>query len=84
MSARRGREWKPLPDGAVLGDLKTAIRAELEASGATQSDLAAYTGLSEKHVSQVLTGKVTGSWPALEKMAAAVGLRLTFSRYGAA
>jgi transcriptional regulator with XRE-family HTH domain len=56
--------------------IKTRIRAELRADGCTQKDLAWYLGLSEKHVSQVLTGRVTGSFDVIEAMASAVGLSL--------
>jgi len=52
------------------------IRAELRADGCTQKDLARYLGLSEKHVSQVLTGKVVGDLRLLSRMAEAVGLSL--------
>ncbi|MEO6115090.1 MAG: XRE family transcriptional regulator [Jatrophihabitantaceae bacterium] len=37
----------------------TLLRAELDARGMTQTDLAARTQLTEKHVSQVMTGTVT-------------------------
>jgi HTH-type transcriptional regulator/antitoxin HigA len=37
----------------------TLLRAEIEARGMTQSDLAARTKLTEKHVSQVMTGTVS-------------------------
>lgn len=59
-----------------LADMKAAIRAELKADGCTQKDLARYMGLSEKHVSQVLTGKVKGDPEMLMALAAAVGLSL--------
>ena len=36
--------------------------------------------MSEKHVSQVLTGKVTGTLETVERMASAVGLTLGFKR----
>ena len=75
---RRGAKWKPAADGAPAADLKAAIRAELEADGCSQKDLAGYLGLSEKHVSQVLTGQVIGTLWMLEKMAAAVGLSVNF------
>lgn len=57
-----------------IEELKAAVRAELEADGASQADLARYLGVSQKHVSQVLSGKVTGSPRFLDAMAAAVGL----------
>ena len=56
--------------------IKAAIRAELKADGATQKDLARYLGITEKHVSQVLTGKVKGDPEMLLALAAAVGLSL--------
>jgi ribosome-binding protein aMBF1 (putative translation factor) len=60
-----------------LADVKARIRAELRADGATQADLARYLGVTQKHVSAVLTGKQAGSPEMLEAMAHAVGLRLT-------
>ena len=59
-----------------LAAMKARIRAELRADGCTQKDLARYLGLSEKHVSQVLTGKVVGDLRLLSRMAEAVGLSL--------
>jgi transcriptional regulator with XRE-family HTH domain len=59
-----------------LSDIKAAIRAELKADGCTQKDLAWYMGLTEKHISQVLTGKVKGDPEMLLALAAAVGLSL--------
>ena len=71
----RGAKWKQVTMGP-LADIKLAIRAELEADGCTQKDLAGFLGLSEKHVSQMLTGKVKGDPETLMRMAAAVGLSL--------
>lgn len=71
MTARR---WRVVNEATPMADLKSAIRAELRADGCTQADLARYMGLSEKHVSQVLSGKIAGSLKVLEEMAAAVGL----------
>ena len=62
---------------ASLDLIKAAIRAELKADGATQKDLARYLGITEKHVSQMLTGKVVGHLPLIERMAEAVGLTVT-------
>lgn len=59
-----------------LSAIKAAIKAELKADGCTQADLAAYLGLSQKHVSQILTGKVQGGHDVIEAMARAVGLSL--------
>lgn len=79
---RRGPRWRVVNDTGPLADLKAAIRAELKADGATQADLARHTGLSEKHVSQVLSGRVAGSVKVLGEMAAAVGLSVTAGRDG--
>jgi transcriptional regulator with XRE-family HTH domain len=78
----RGRRWRIVNDTGPLADLKAAIRAELRADGATQADLARHLGLSEKHVSQVLSGRIGGSLKVLEEMAAAVGLSVGVSRDG--
>jgi transcriptional regulator with XRE-family HTH domain len=59
---------------ASIEELKAAVRAELKADGASQADLARYLGVSQKHVSRVLSGKVTGSPEFLDSMAAAVGI----------
>jgi gp16 family phage-associated protein len=80
--ATKGRRWKPLTGSGAVTELKAAIRAELRADGCTQADLARYLGLSEKHVSQVLTGKAVGAVGTLEEMAAAVGLAMTVGREG--
>jgi transcriptional regulator with XRE-family HTH domain len=77
---RCGAKWKPVAGHGFLAALKTAIRDELEASGCSQKDLAGHLGMSEKHVSQVLTGKVAGTFETVEKMASAVGLVLGFRR----
>ncbi len=62
--------------GTDLAAIKAAIRRELKADGCTQKDLARYLGISEKHMSQVLTGVVVGHLPLIERMAHAVGLTL--------
>jgi transcriptional regulator with XRE-family HTH domain len=76
---KRGAKWKIVREDAMT-QIKQAIRGELEATGMTQADLAAYCGLSEKHVSQVLTGKVAGTFSVLAKMAAACGFTITAVR----
>ena len=42
--------------------------ARVRESGFLQKDLAAVSGMSEKHVSQMLTGKVMGSLEAWQKL----------------
>lgn len=73
---------RPTQGNGYLADLKRAIRAELEADGCTQVDLARYLGLSTKHVSQVLTGKAGGRFETVARMAVAVGLEPQFTRDG--
>jgi transcriptional regulator with XRE-family HTH domain len=63
--------------GIDLKRIKAAIRAQLKADGCTQKDLAWYLDISEKHVSQVLTGKAEGSPGLIKAMASAVGLTVT-------
>lgn len=77
---RPGAKWKATDPGAPAAPVKAAIRAELEASGLSQRDLAECTGLTEKHISQVLTGKVVGSFDVLVRMAEAVGLSVRLER----
>lgn len=77
---RSGAKWKATDPDAPAAPVKAAIRDELAASGLSQKDLAEYTGLTEKHVSQVLTGKVVGSFDVLVRMAEAVGLAVTLER----
>ena len=77
---RPGPKWKELPDSAPGSALKTAIRAELEARGWSQRELAERAGLPQKQVSQILTGKIEGSLGVLERMAAVVGLRISVDR----
>ena len=79
MRARPGRRWKVVRQSAMT-HIKQAIRDELAATGMTQADLARYCELSEKHVSQMLTGNVAGTFDVLAKMAAACGLAITVQR----
>lgn len=57
-----------------FAEVKRAIKTELRNDGATQADLAHYLGVTQKHVSRVLTGKQPGSPRFVSDMAAAVGL----------
>jgi transcriptional regulator with XRE-family HTH domain len=73
-------KWKAIDPDAPAASAKAAIRAELAASGLSQKDLAQHLGLTEEHVSQVLTGKAVGSFDVLVRMAEAVGLTVTLER----
>jgi transcriptional regulator with XRE-family HTH domain len=65
-------------------DLRNKVRARLRAQGATQAGLAWHLGITEKHVSQLLTGKVDGTPEMLDALARAVGLRITLAEGDAA
>jgi transcriptional regulator with XRE-family HTH domain len=66
----------PAAGSPWLLDLRNKVRARLRAQGATQAGLAWHLGITEKHVSQLLTGQVTGSPEMLDRIAAAAGLRI--------
>lgn len=61
---------------ATLPDLLDAISYAVAQSGRTQKQLAAMVGLSEKHVSQMMTGRVTGSLAAWQALMDAAGVTL--------
>jgi DNA-binding transcriptional regulator YdaS (Cro superfamily) len=56
--------------------LRAEVRARLRDQRATQVGLAEQLGITPKHMSQMLTGKVAGSPEMLEAMARAVGLQI--------
>ena len=66
-------------DPPWLRDLRNKVKARLRAQGATQAGLAWHLGITEKHVSQLLTGKVDGTPEMLDRLARSVGLRITLS-----
>lgn len=68
--------FRAIPPHAPLAGLKAAIRAQMVATRCTQEELAARTGYSQKHISNVLSGKDIGSWPMIEKIANGVGLEV--------
>jgi hypothetical protein len=61
-------------DGDPRQAIRTAVKAALITSGRTQKGLAEELGLSEKHVSQVLTGRQRGGWPMWVRMASSLGV----------
>ena len=63
-------------DAPWLRHLRAEVRARLKARHVTQASLAAYLGITPKHVNQVLRGHVTGSPDLLARMAEAVGLQI--------
>lgn len=71
-------------DPPWLIDLRRKVRARLRAQGATQAGLAWHLGITEKHVSQLLSGTVTGTPEMLDRLARAVGLKITLADNGPA
>lgn len=61
------------------GALRTEVRAALKAAGIRQVAAAAQLGVSEKHLSQMLTGKVSLTIPWAERILALCGLRLVIA-----
>jgi transcriptional regulator with XRE-family HTH domain len=59
-----------------LARLRGEVLRHIRAQGSTQAALAAHLGITEKHMSQVLTGRVNGSPEMIDRIAGAVGLRI--------
>jgi len=64
-------------DAPWLRHLRTEVRTRLRARHVTQASLAAYLGISPKHINQILAGKVVGSPDLLARMAEAMGMEIT-------
>lgn len=60
----------------TLPDLLDAISYALVRSGLTQTQLARAAGLTEKHVSQMMTGRAVGSLAAWQSLMDAAGVTL--------
>jgi transcriptional regulator with XRE-family HTH domain len=58
-----------------------AREVRLAAGGMTQEQLAQRSGLSQPMVSRILSGNVTPTLPSLQRLATAVGHRLSFKLY---
>ena len=71
-------------DPPWLRDLRSKVKARLRAQGATQAGLAWHLGITEKHMSQLLTGKVDGTPEMIDRLARSVGLRITLTEGDAA
>lgn len=54
--------------------LADRITEELDEQGETQTELAYLSGYSPKHISQMLTGKATGTLEAWDQLAFALGM----------
>lgn len=66
-------EWPVVP--RLSDQTATAIAARLVELGWSQADLARELGLTQKHVSQIMTGKATGSPRLLDLIAWGLGCR---------
>jgi len=67
------------PDAPVppwLAQLRAEVERRIAAQHSTQAALAAHLGITPKHVNQILRGHVNGSPDMLDRIAAAVGLRI--------
>lgn len=69
-------------DAPWLRQLRAEVRTRLRARNATQASLAAYLGISAKHMNQILIGKVVGSPALLARMAEAMGMQITIAPTG--
>jgi len=67
------------PDPPWVRDLRLKVRARLRRQRATQAGLAWHLGITPKHMSQLLNGVVTGTPDMLDRLAAAVGLRIVLA-----
>ena len=56
---------------------REAIRTALDETGTTQTELAASLGVTQKHISQVLSGKSGLSFDLAERALAALGRRMS-------
>ena len=58
---------------ALAQQLADQVDDEMVRQGMTQAELARLAGFSQKHVSQMLTGKATGTVEAWDRLAEALG-----------
>jgi hypothetical protein len=64
------------PKGGVLGQMSSSVRRALRERNRSQRWLADRCGITEKHLSQMLTGSIDGSFSLWERVLAEVGLAL--------
>lgn len=80
---QRRREIEQTPGQPINERLAMGIvRDRLRERGITQATAAEAIGISEKHISQILTGKTGASFGLLERLLAYVGLQLTIATTG--
>jgi transcriptional regulator with XRE-family HTH domain len=71
-----GKRVTAPPASPWLAALRAEVVLRLRAQHSTQAALADRVGITPKHMSQVLTGKSTPRPEVLDRIAAAVGLRI--------
>lgn len=67
---------EPGEDGRAAERFRVAVKAHMRAFGTSQRRLAESLGMTEKHVSQVLRGRVTMTFLMAERIAGALGMQL--------
>jgi predicted XRE-type DNA-binding protein len=66
----------------IQGLLISEIRAELCRRDMTQSELAVLVGITDKHMSQLLTGRAVGALPLWSALLTALGITLERAKVG--
>lgn len=64
-----------IANSTIREQLSYRLRRDAHRAGIPQAELAARSGLTQKHVSQILTGKADGSFETWEKLAEVLGRR---------
>ena len=59
-----------------LAELRAEVKRRLKARHTTQKALAEYLGITEKHLCQMLAGRIDGGHEVLERLALAMGLKI--------
>lgn len=77
-----------MPGDAVVAEVtwlhqfRDEVRRRLKTQCTSQAALADYLGISEKHISQILTGAAGGTPHLIDQIAAAMGLRIAVTVTG--
>jgi len=67
------------PPGGSRTAMQALLWAEVRTSGLRQVEVAAGAGITEKHLSQILRGHITGSLDVIDAILAACGRELVIS-----
>jgi plasmid maintenance system antidote protein VapI len=63
--------------------LREQVRAALAATGTSQAAIARRLGLTQKHLSHMLTGRASLTLPWAERILAAIGMHIEIAIYAA-